>query len=168
MSSERPIAVFEGKANGKYASIDEVAEAIIADPENSYHHVSIPLEGEIKISVSGPHRDPYNEKLILEYDGQKSEAPRMIEGHHAISTNYEDSCYLIVEVGTLEDPFLDRGVCWVYSGNSGILSIGIKTREIPLGPEQAKIALQRAIFRTTEVMSEILSGSKNPTIVDRH
>lgn len=167
MNQERFISVLEGSASGVYENVDQVAEAIVADPNTSYHHVEIPLEGAISVAVSGRYykSDP-DEKLILEYCGQKATIKRTVDGHHGVSTNYESFCYMIIDVSDYEDPYIDRGVCWVHSGNPGTLVIGI-IRERPMGVEQAKIALQKCIFRTKEVMDEILSGSGNLTLVDR-
>lgn len=167
MNQERAISVLEGEASGDYENLNQVAEAIASDPDTSYHHVYIPLEGAVKVAVSGRYynSDP-DEKLLLDYCGQKATIKRTIDGHHGVSTNYESFCYMIIEVSDYDDPYIDRGVCWVHSGNPGTLVIGI-IREKPIGVKQAKIALQKCVFRTKEVINEILSGSANVTLVDR-
>lgn len=138
MNPERPISVLKGGASGDYENLDQAAEAIASDPDTSYHYVYIPLEGGVKVAVSGRYynSDP-DEKLLLEYCGQKATIKRTVDGHHAVSTNYESFCYMIIKVSDYEDPHIDRGVCWAHSGNPGTLVIGI-IQERPMGVEQAK------------------------------
>lgn len=158
-------------------TVEDMAREVAEGNIGTYHFL-IPMEGDLEVDLAGtPNLSP-NQQIVLKYSGREGRAPRSVDGHHGVSTGSGRGSnptrpYMIVTVyHELEDPLdpdsrnlayyhpiLDRGICWVHSGNPGIIAINIEKKDIDLKAGTVKMVINDVMQRTAQVINNILSGN---------
>lgn len=122
------------------------------------HSFEIPLPGlQLEARLDRDNSDPVNEMLKISSHERSGQAPRSIDMHHAVSTDYINFLDLIVYLDTDQKNLFDRGVIWVELGNSPAkLTFNINPGSYNEG--EIKDEISQMLTRVKVVLNDLLNG----------
>lgn len=143
-----------------FMTLESALEWSMKSPEYA-HLYNIPLpQLELSAELDGPRGVKGMETLIVKQGNMIGESPRSVEGHHAVSTDYQNFFNLVIHLEPGQGPIFDRGVVWVdLADNSSPhalmfqINAGIHTRS------ELEGEILQMLVRANTVMNDLLQES---------
>jgi len=150
----------EGVDEQYFTNLASALEWSAESPEYS-HHFTIPLpELELSAELRGPRRVKDGEMLTVRHNGKIAESPRSVEGHHAVSTDYEDLLDLIIHLEPNQGSLFDRGVVWVdLSDNNSPHTLKFHINAGVHTSGEIEVGILQMLVRVNHVLDDLAKGS---------